>query len=283
MLYVLTLASATFYGAADFLGGLASRRASTISIVVISQLAGLVALALMLPVLPASAPDRGDFMWGAAAGVMGGIGVALLYHGLANGVMAIVAPITALCAVVVPVATAVALGERPGTGKSFGIVLAILAITLVSQQTAAEKTGVEASGRSSSIVIALASGVAIGLFFLALARTNPGAGMWPLIAARSTSFLLFSALAVALRTPMRMPSGVAALGVTGGILDMLANVLYLLATRHGLLSVVVTLASLYPASTVVLARIVLGERLNGRQTVGIVCAFAAVLLIVGTK
>jgi len=290
MLYVLTLASAAVYGAADFLGGLASRRANAIAIVVISQLAGLAALALMLPILPAATAVRADFMWGAAAGVMGGIGVGLLYHGLANGVMAIVAPVTALCAVAVPVLTAVALGERPGSGKTGGIVLAILAIALVSQQSSGDDTrdpsasgSDAAAARSSSIIIALASGVAIGLFFLALARTSPAAGMWPLVAARAASFVLFSAIAVVLHTPMRMPSGVAALGITGGILDMLANVLYLLATRHGLLSIVVTLSSLYPASTVLLARVVLGERLSGRQTAGVVCAFAAVVLIVGTK
>lgn len=284
MLYVLTLASAAFYGAADFLGGLASRRATTIAIVVISQLAGLIVLALILPVLPASTPARDDFVWGAVAGLTGGIGVALLYRALAIGSMAIVAPITAVCAVTVPVAAAIALGERPGAGTTSGIALAVLAIVLVSQQSApAGDAGIAPAPRSSGVRIALVSGVAIGLFFLALARTGPDAGMWPLVAARSVSFVLFGTLALATRRPLRMPAGVATIAIAGGILDMLANLLYLVATRHGPLSIVVTLSSLYPASTVLLARTVLGERLNARQLAGIVCALLAVLLIVGTR
>src|SRR5688572_28667100 len=141
MLFLLALGSAALYGAADFLGGLASRRASTIAIVIISQLAGLVALASMLPVLPASEPQPNDWMWGATAGITGGIGVALLYRALATGSMAIAAPITAVCAVAVPVAVAIGFGERPGTGTMGGISLALLAIVLMSQQNTPATTG----------------------------------------------------------------------------------------------------------------------------------------------
>ena len=283
MLFALALASAAFYGAADFLGGLASRRANTIAIVVISQFAGLIALVLVLPLLPDSDPLRSDWISGAAAGVTGGIGVALLYRALAIGSMAIVAPITAVCAVTVPVAAAIGLGERPGWGRLAGIALALVAIVLVSQQTMSDGKVGAVSKRSSGIGIALVSGVAIGLFFLTLAQTSAGAGMWPLVAARAVSFLLFSVLALATRRSMRMPANVAAIAIAGGVLDMLANVLYLMATRYGPLSIVVTLSSLYPASTVLLARTVLREHLNWRQGVGIVCALGAVMLIVGTQ
>ena len=284
MLYVVALASAALYGAADFLGGIASRRTNTIAIVVISQLAGLIVLLLVLPLLPASSATRNDFVWGAAAGFAGGIGVALLYRALAIGSMAIVAPITAVCAVTVPVAAAIAFGERPGAGASAGIALAILAIVLVSQQSPPTAEAAPTSpARSSGVGIALLSGVAIGLFFLALARTSADAGMWPLVAARSTSLGLFAALAFVTRRRVRMSRNVASVAIAGGILDMFANVLYLVATRYGPLSTVVTLSSLYPASTVLLARTVLGERLNARQIAGIVCALVAVLLIVGTR
>ena len=107
--------------------------------------------------------------------------------------------------------------------------------------------------------------------------------MWPLIAARGVSFALFVAIALATGKTLKMPARVATIAVTGGVLDMLANLLYLLATRHGPLSVVVTLSSMYPASTVLLARTLLGERLSVVQTVGIVCALAAVIVIVGTR
>jgi drug/metabolite transporter (DMT)-like permease len=284
VLYLLALASAAFYGAADFLGGIASRRTNTIAIVVISQLAGLIVLLLMLPLLPASSPTWDDFVWGAAAGFAGGIGVALLYRALAIGTMAIVAPITAVCAVTVPVAAAIAFGDRPGAGTSAGIALAIVAIVLVSQQSSPTDDATTTSPpRSSGVGIALLSGVAIGLFFLALARTSADAGMWPLVAARSTSFGLFAALALVTRRQLRMAGNVVLIAIAGGVLDMLANVLYLVATRYGPLSIVVTLSSLYPASTVLLARTVLGERLNARQVAGIICALAAVTLIVGTR
>ncbi len=304
MLHSLALASAVFYGAADFLGGLASRRASAITIVVVSQLAGLLVLVVMLPFLPASSPTGDDWRWGAAAGVTGGIGVALLYHALAIGSMAVVAPITAVCAVTVPVGAAFALGERPGTGATVGIALAIVAIVLVSRQSrsaspqrrddaansflrkgtvASWRRGGEIAADSRSAATALASGVAIGLFFLTLAQSGANAGMWPLVAARGVSFVMFATLALLTRRSLRMPADVAAIAVTGGVLDMLANLLYLIATRHGQLSLVVTLASLYPASTVLLARTVLGERLSGGQTAGIVCALVAVVLIVGSQ
>src|SRR5688572_4821564 len=284
MLFLLALGSAALYGAADFLGGLASRRASTIAIVIISQLAGLVALASMLPVLPASEPQPNDWMWGATAGITGGIGVALLYRALATGSMAIAAPITAVCAVAVPVAVSIAFGERPSAGTMGGISLAILAILLISQQKPPATTRpVAEPGGARSAVTAFAAGVAIGFFFLALAQTDDDAGMWPLVAARGMSSVLFVAIALATRRTLKMPARVATIAVTGGVLDMLANLLYLLASRQGPLSVVVTLSSLYPASTVVLARTVLGERLNVVQTAGIVCALAAVILIVGTR
>ena len=282
MLYVLTLGSAAFYGAADFLGGLASRRTNAIAVVVISQFAGLIAIGLLLPLLPEASPTPSDWVWGAAAGVTGGIGVALLYHALAIGSMAIVAPITAVCAVTVPVVTAIAFGERPGPGRAAGIALAMIAIALVSQQTTVEGHSTRAPSQSSGIWVALASGVAIGLFFLTLARTSPTAGMWPLVAARAVSFVLFVLMGFAVRKSMRMPPDVAAVAICGGILDMLANVLYLMGTRYGPLSIVVTLSSLYPASTVLLARLILGEHLNWRQTAGVACALSAVMLIVGT-
>jgi drug/metabolite transporter (DMT)-like permease len=278
MVYLLALASAAFYGAADFIGGLTSRRASTIAIVVISQSAGLVALAMLLPILPGALPRRADIVWGAAAGLSGGAGVALLYRALAIGTMSVVAPTTAVCAVVIPVIFEIATGERLATTTAIGIGLAIVAIVLVSQQrTPARRTR---PSFPPGIGLALVSGVAIGLFFLALARTSPAAGLWPLLVARIVSVGVFGIGAMSGGASLRMPREVLVIAGIGGVLDMLANALYLVASRHGSLSVVVTLSSLYPASTVILAWIVLGERLNAAQMAGIVCALIAVLLIV---
>jgi drug/metabolite transporter (DMT)-like permease len=278
---LLSLASAIVYGAADFLGGLTARRASTVVVVAVSQAAGLVLLGVALPLLPDASPVRSDWWWGVAAGLTGGIGVALLYRALAVGTMAVVAPVTAVCAVTIPVLAAIGLGERPGARVSAGILMAIGAIVLVSQQDTATGNGSETSDRRSGLGLALAAGVAVGLFFLSLARTSADAGLWPMLVARTISVTLFAAIVVATRQSMRLAPPTAAIVIFGGALDMLANVLYLLATRLGPLSVVVTLSSLYPASTVILARLVLGERLSGRQAIGIVFALAAILLIVG--
>ena len=286
MTYFLALLSAMLYGAADFTGGLATRRAATVPVVVISQLSGMLLLALLIPMLPGSSPSRVDLGWGVVAGVTGGIGVALLYRALAIGRMAVVAPTTAVCAVAIPVVIAMLLGERVGPMGVAGILLGIVSIVLVSQQTDASAAPVRTTGARRSlelppgVAIALVSGVAIGFFFLSLARTAPEAGMWPILAARITSVTLFGVGAVVGRMSFRLPRPALALALGGGMVDMLANAAYLLAVRDGPLSLVVTLSSLYPASTVLLARVLLGERLNARQVGGVVCALLAIVLIV---
>ena len=285
MPYILALVSAVLYGAADFTGGLATRRAGVLPVVAVSQLSGLVLLLLLLPFLPHASPSSADLLWGLAAALSGAVGVALLYQALAIGRMAVVAPITAVCAVAIPVLVSVLLGERPAAAAVAGILLGVGSIVLVSQQTA---TADEPRDRPSTrrlppgAGMALVSGVAIGLFFLSLARTRPEAGLWPILVSRSVSVVLFGVGAAAGRQSLRLP-GVLGLTLLCGVVDMSANALYLLAVRAGPLSLVVTLASLYPASTVLLARVVLGERLNGRQVAGVVCALAAIALIVGGR
>ena len=283
--YLLALASALLYGAADFLGGLASRRASAIAVVVVSQAAGLLPLALLLMVFPA-APTRSDFVWGMVAGMAGSAGVALLYRALAVGTMSIVAPTTAVCAVIIPVIADIVAGQRLPLLTISGVVVAVVAIILVSQQDrAVSSTVADARGAISlppGIGLAFTSGIAIGLFFLALARTSPAAGLWPLFASRGLSIALFGAAAIVSARPLGLARPVLKTATACGVVDMLANALYLVASRGGPLSVVVTLASLYPASTVVLARFVVGERLSAIQNVGILCALAAVLMIVSS-
>ena len=279
MAYLLALLSAGFYGAADFTGGLATRRAAAIPVVLVSQACGLVLVALALPLLPAATPTKADLWWGAAAGFAGGIGVALLYRALATGTMSVVAPTTAVAAVALPVLTSIALGERPGWIPVLGIALGIVSIVLVSRQ-AADPPGGPSAHRSSGIGAALIAGVGIGIFLLALAQTHRAAGLWPLLTDRVASVAFFAIVAAVGRRSVRMPLNLATLAVGGGALDMIANALYLLAVRIGPLSAVVTLSSLYPASTVLLARAVLGERLSAWQIAGVVTALVAVVLIV---
>ncbi len=286
MTELLALGSAVCYGSADFFGGLTARRVSTIATVVVTQFVGLVLLLMALPFLPAAVVSPQDWLWGIAAGLSGGVGVALLYRALAVGTMAVVAPITAVCAAIIPVLFAFAMGERLRLLTTMGIALALVAIALVSQQpTPPDPAESRRTKRAlpPGVLLALLAGVAVGIFFLSLARTKSAAGMWPLIAARLTSVTLFGLMALATGRTLRMSTRATGTAVAGGTLDMLANALYMIAARIGPLSIVVTLASLYPASTVILARLLLGERLSFVQVTGIACALVAVLIIVGTS
>ena len=280
MAYFLALLSAGFYGAADFTGGMVTRRAPAIPVVLLSQACGLVLVALALPFLPPATPRAADLWWGAIAGLTGGIGVALLYYALAIGTMAVVAPTTAVAAVALPVLTSVALGERPHLLVVLGIVLGVAAIVLVSRAPASTE-GPGAAPRPTGLGPALLAGIGVGLFLLTIAQTRSEAGMWPLLTDRIASVGFFAIVAGVGRRSLRMPMGLATLAMFGGSLDMIANGLYLVAVRIGPLSPVVTLASLYPASTVLLARGILGERLSWWQTAGVMTALVAVLLIVG--
>jgi drug/metabolite transporter (DMT)-like permease len=315
MPYLLALSSAFLYGAADFLGGLTARRADTIGVVLVAQFAGLLVLALLMPLLPAVTPTGSDLLWGASAGVAGSVGVALLYRGLAIGTMAIVAPTTAICALALPVAVSATMGERLSTMAVVGIVLALVGIALVGQENLRETAppavtppavtpaadapladpppdahpaAAPAATHAAThrwvppgLGLAFVSGIAIGCFYLLVARASADAGLWPLLVARGASVTLFGIVAMVGGRSLRMPVSAAATALVAGVIDMLANALYLIATWSGTLSVVVTLASLYPASTVLLARLFLRERMNAWQVAGVVCALVAVLLIVG--
>lgn len=279
MAYLLALLAAGFYGAADFTGGIATRRAAALPVVLISQAVGLVMVALAIPLLPAATPSRADLWWGAVAGVAGGIGVALLYRALAIGTMSVVAPITAVIAVALPVLTSVVLGERPGRLAIAGIVLGVLSIALVSRSSSPEAKG-EQGVKTTGVGTAFIAGIGIGLFLIALAQTRQEAGVWPLLTDRIASVAFFAIVIAVTRGSVRMPANVTGLALGGGALDMTANALYMLAVRIGPFSPVVTLASLYPATTVLLARAILGERLSAWQAAGVVCALIAVVLIV---
>ena len=292
--YILAIVSSITYGSADFLGGLGARRIATIWVVAISQASGLLLLAVLLPLLPDSSPTLRDLAWGGVAGIAGGSGVALLYRALAVGLMSVVAPTTAVCAIAIPVVVGVSLGERPGWSAAAGILLAGVAIVLISQSGESYQSlgGGEArdasprrAGRPHSqraVLIAILSGVLIGLFLVALERPSSDSGLWPLLVARVASVSFFLPAALRARNSFPRTRGAMLLMSVCGILDMSANVLYMLAVRLGTLAVVATLASMYPATTIVLARLILHERLRLIQWLGVVCAATAILLIVGT-
>ena len=273
---VLALVSALVYGASDFLGGLSSRRASVFGVVALAQLVGLTALLVLLPWLGGPV-GRADLAWGTAAGLAGALGLIVFFRTLARGVMSVVAPVTAVTAAAVPVVVGVLGGDSIGPWATVGIVLALVAVVLVS----AEK-GLSAlrAARPASLAPALAAGVAFGSFFVCLDRTSADAGLTPLVAARLTSVCLAVALALAARQPLRVGRPALPLVALSGLGDVTANALFLLATQQdGQLAITGVLASLYPVSTVVLAQLVLRERLAGTQVAGLGTAVAAVVLI----
>ncbi|MFI6507313.1 EamA family transporter [Streptosporangium sp. NPDC050855] len=271
---ILATACAVVYGTADFLGGLATRRAQVFAVVVLSQAAGLVLALALLPVLPGT-PTLATLAWGAASGISGAVAVLLFYRALATGVMSVVAPITATVSAVLPVLFGLAVGERPSPVALGGVVLALLAVLLVSRGSSEETS----SGGYRSVLASVAAGAGFGGFFILLAQVPEGGGIWPLIGARVASVAAIGLLALAAGRTLRPAPGAPAFILGAGILDMVANVLFMLAQQRGMLSLVGVLVSLYPASTLLLARQVLGERLNTVQVVGVGFTLGAVALI----
>ncbi len=273
----LALLSAAGFGGGDFLGGVATRRSgSVVPVILLAHLVGLgvaVALAGFFP-SKVSAPA---IVGGAVGGAVGAVGFALLFRGLAVGRMAVVAPITAVGAAALPLVWGLATGERPGGVALVGAVVGVLAIPLIAG------AGAPDAGRPTraGLVEAAGAGVAFAVFFVVLDATPGDSGAVPLVAARLTTIPLFGALAVLTGRGVTVPR--TALGATlgSGFLDMVANGLFLAATRQGFLALVAVLTSLYPAVTILLARVVLHERVGRIQAFGLGLAAVGVTLMAG--
>jgi uncharacterized membrane protein len=284
MTSLLAIGAAAFYGAADFLGGIATRRATTVATVLTTQGAGLLMLLAFSPLMLDLVMSRRDAIFGMLAGVTGSVGVALLYKALAIGPMSVVAPVTAVCAVIVPLVVGLLQGESITAAAAIGVAMAIAAIALLGMSPPPAGAGAQPpADLAKGLRVALGSGVAIGGFLVTLGETSAAAGLWPLALSRAVSIALFTTMALVSRQAMIVPRAALAPAIACGGLDMVANALYLVAVRQGQLSLVATLASLYPASTVLLARVVLGERLGSWQQVGVAAAGVAIVLIVGNS
>ncbi len=296
MAVLLATLSALSFGVGDFFGGLSARRVAAQVTTLAAQITGLVLVVAVAAVIGGS-PTGTDLVLGAAAGVAGASGLVLFYWAMSQGPMSVVAPVSAVMSALVPVSTGVLTGERPSPLAMVGIAVALPAIVAISREpTPTEAATTEAAVESSlhvhspdwlsslggpPVIAAAAAGVGFGLFFTILAGTSDDSGLWPIASARSTAVVLALLAVVITRT---RPSGAAArvgvrLAMLAGTLDVTANVFYLLASRQGLLSLVGVIGAMYPASTVVLARLVLGERLARHQLIGMGVAALAVGLI----
>jgi drug/metabolite transporter (DMT)-like permease len=274
---VLALGAAVVWGTGDFFGGLATRRTGPLAVTTLAHAVGLCLVLAALPLFPPEVWSLADLQWGALAGVFGGVGLVFLYWGLGVGPMSVVAPVTALTAAALPVVAGLGMGERPAPIALLGIAAALTAIALVTwpRGTSVEERAV----RPGVIGLALTAGVGFGVFFIVLDQTSADAGLWPLVGARLGSLALLGGVVVAGRVSIRPAPGSIGLILWAGVLDMLANVLYLLAVRQGLLAVVSVLAALYPVSTVILAQMHLSERLQRAQLAGLGTAVLAAAFI----
>lgn len=269
------LLAAVFYGAADFCGGFATKRSDMYAVTATSQASGLALLLVLLPVLGGHFTQQA-LLYGAIGGICGAGGVLLLYHALSIGKMGVVSPITAVLAAAVPVVAGFALGDRLTVWQISGIAIALVSVVLISLST-------EPDGRfefsTAGVREAIASGVLLGAYLLFLSLAGENAGAYPLLFARVASVVVLALCAAALRRPVIPARGSVAIVLLTGVIDMSANVLYVLSVYAGYLSIAAVLTSLYPGSTVLLARIVLGERLAIVQKIGVALALAGVALI----
>lgn len=272
---LLSLAAALAYGLSDFIGGLASRRTSAWPVALLASVGGLLGalvLALSLPGTPAGA----DFGWGALAGLGSGFGSAFLYRGLAGGRMGVVAPVSAVGAAVLPVAVGVLTGERPELLVWLGIAPALPGIWLVSREPVA------GAGMAAGLLDGVLAGLGFGVLFAAMGQIPDGAGYWPLASAQFVSVLAIALTAMLLGAPWVPRSHSDLWGLVAGVLASAAVLAFLLATQSGLLAVAAVVTSLYPAFTILLAALVLSERVHRVQGVGLgLCAVAVALVAAG--
>ncbi len=270
---VLALLGALSYGVSDFIGGLASRRTSVWPVAILSCIGSLLG-ALALAVLKPGDPTAGQLWWGALAGVGAGAGTAFLYRGLSGGRMGVVAPVSGVGAVVIPVLVGLWSGERPSAIVWLGMLVALPGIWLVSREESDRPTE-----GGSGLLDGLLAGVGFGVLFAALGQVPEGAGYWPLAVLEASAVLTVVIACVALGGELLPHAAEQWWGLVSGLLAAAAGLAFLLATHHGLLTVSSVLISLYPAFTVLLASLVLRERIHRVQASGLALCGVAVILV----
>ena len=273
----LGLGSSVCWGIADFVGGLQSRRVPVAAVTLISQSAGLAGILAILAFSGQAAPTAGELAPAALAGMGGTVALTAFYRALALGTMSIVAPISATGAAV-PVFVGLAAGERPGAFQVAGILAAGVGVVLAARERHDDDAG-RASASRLSIGLALFAALGFGSFFVGMDAAAEADVLWALLVARATSVIMLVAFAAATRPRLAMGAATLRAVIAVGVLDLAANSLYALGSTQGLLSVVAVLGSLYPVTTVLLARALLGERIRRVQQVGVLTAIAGVVLI----
>ena len=282
---VLALAAAVGYGSSDFAAGLAARGASVIRITILAEAVSVAVLLVVVPWVSSQPPSLSSVTWSVVGGLSGVIGAMALYVGFRHAAFSVAAPLSAVASAGFSVLAGLAFGEHPTALSLAGIVLALPAIVAVSvssagHATAAAPAAAASTGRHGAGVLwGLIAGAGFGVLFIGLNRAGSGHDLWPLVLAQAAALIAvagFGAVRGHLRLPPRRASWLAAVtGVTGAA----GTLCFFIATHRGLLAVTAVITSLYPASTILLARLVLGERLTLIRIAGLGLAAASVALI----
>lgn len=277
MFLFFAVASAICYGLGDFSGGYAAGKSKVLSVLVLSQTCGLATAAIALIARWSGPPSGADIVWGFAGGLCGAFGIVVLYRGIARGIVAIVSPTAALVGSILPLTVGLFLGDRPGLPAFIGIGLCVPAIFLLSSSSG--NAGSDAHTVRFSLAHGLLAGIGFGLFYVALSRPGVHSGFWPLIAARFASISVALIVLFARREPIVVNKGGRAAAILAGILDMVANLLFVLASSSGLLSLVAVIVSLAPGPTVLMSRMIFKERITPSRGIGLGLSLAGLALI----
>lgn len=267
------LASALFWGAADFTGGLATRRTNVYGVVIAAQAVGMVLITTLAIITGEPVPPLQSWLWAGIAGIGGGVGLMPLYRALATGQMSVAAPVSAVVAAAIPVLVSALVEGLPGVLTFSGFAFALVAVWLISRDE--DGTAI----RLKILYLPLMAGLTFGLFFVCMHQASQDATLWPIVGSRSSSIVSLLAYALATRQPWKPARSHWPLIALSGLVDVSGNVFYVLGGQIGRMDVAAVLGSLYPGSTVALARLILRERIARVQTVGILLALVAIVLI----
>jgi drug/metabolite transporter (DMT)-like permease len=272
---LLALAASACWGVADFFGGLQSRRLSAVTVVLCVQVAGLVIAVAAVLVTGAGVPGGREAAWALAAGLAGVLGLTCFYRALAVGTMSIVAPISST-GVALPLLVGLARGDHVSAVQAAGLACAFVGVLLAGRE---KGHGEDAAAARHGVLLALAAAVGFGTYFVGAAEAAGGGVLWTVLLARASAVPVLAVIALASGVPLVAPRADALKLFAVGALDLTATALYAAATTKGLLALVSVLGALYPVSTVLLARALLGERLTRAQGTGVAAALAGAALI----
>lgn len=277
MTVALSLLAAVSYGIGDFIGGVTSRRASPWTVALVAMLTGGL-LSLGLSLLTGGTLTTADWGWSVLAGVGNGLGTSFLYRGFSGGRMAVVGPISAVGAAVLPVAVGLGLGERPSLVVWLGLVAAFPGIWLVSREPS-DPAGGARVGLARGVADGIMAGLGFGTVFAGLAQVEATAGFWPLAINQLVAAVTIPVLASLFGASWQPGSTTALLGVLPGLAGAVATGSFMLASQGGLLTIAAVVTSLYPAITVLLAALLLHEVIHRGQAAGLLCCAVAVTLV----